>query len=110
MNQPGQRARRRALVAAPQQQGAMPAPISSGDAAAMQALAAGVANEGQQKHALKWILEGACALPVWPYRESQRETDLALGRHFVGQQIMGLIKVNVSQLRKHEGREEITDG
>lgn len=89
-----------------QPQGATPAPITSADATAMQALAAGVANDGQQKHALKWILEGACALHTWPYRESQRETDLALGRHFVGQQIVGLMKVNVSQLRKIEGREE----
>lgn len=76
----------------------------------MQALAAGVANEGQQKHALKWILEGACALNTWAYRESERETDVALGRHFVGQQIIGLVKVNVSQLRKIEGREETTNG
>lgn len=104
--------KRRKTVPVPllQPQGATPAPINSTDASALQALAAGVANEGQQKHALRWILEGACALHTWPYRESQRETDLALGRHFVGQQIVGLIKVNVSQLRKIEGREEIEHG
>lgn len=100
---------RRGIKPLQQPQGSVPAPITSSDAAAMQALAAGVANDGQQKHALRWILDGACALPTWPYRESQRETDIALGRHFVGQQIMGLIKANVSQLRKLEGREEIED-
>lgn len=101
--------KRRALVPVAQPQGSVPAPITSSDASALQALASGTANDGQQKHALQWILEGACALPVWPYRESQRETDIALGRQFVGQQIMGLLKVNVSQLRKHEGREETTE-
>lgn len=106
MSQAKPQRQRRALVAVSQPQGSMPAPITSSDAAAMQALASGVANEGQQKHALKWILDGACALPVWPYRESQRETDIALGRHFVGQQIVTLIRANISQLRKHEGREE----
>lgn len=94
--------RARALVPVAQPQGAVPAPFNSSDAAAMQAFAAGSANEGQQKHALRWILEGACALPTWPYRENQRETDIALGRHFVGQQIVGLLKANVSQLRKRE--------
>ena len=97
---------KRKLVALQPSQGSVPAPVTSSDAAAIQALASGTANDGQQKHALKWILEEACALPKWPYRESQRETDIALGRHFVGQQIVGLMNINVSQLRKHEGREE----
>lgn len=101
---------KRALVAATQPHGPVPAPITSADASAMQALRDGVANEGQQQHAIKWILESACALQVWPYRENQRETDIALGRHFVGQQIVGLMKANVSQLRKHEGREETEHG
>lgn len=111
MNQikPKQR-RKTAPVAIVQPHGSVPAPITSSAATAMQALAAGVANEGQQKQALRWILEGACAQHTWAYRESPRETDIALGRHFVAQQIVGLIKVNVSQLRKIEGREEIEHG
>lgn len=80
----------------------MPVAPTFSDATAVQALAAGKANEGQQKHALKWILEVACGLPVWAYRESVRETDIALGRQFVGQQIVGLMRVNVSKLRKNE--------
>lgn len=99
---PKQVKRPRALVPAPQAHGAVPAPFTANDAAAVQAFAAGSANEGQQKHALRWILESACALPLWPYRDNQRETDIALGRHFVGQQIMGVLRVNVSQLRKRE--------
>lgn len=76
----------------------------------MQALAGGTANAGQQKHALDWILKDACGLPLWPYRENQRETDIALGRHFVAQQIVGLLKVNVSQLRQREQQKEIEHG
>jgi hypothetical protein len=90
------------LVPAPIPQGHVPAPFDSNDATAMQALASGTANDGQQKRALDWIIKDACALPLWAYRESQRETDIALGRQFVGQQIMGLLKVNVSTLRKRE--------
>jgi hypothetical protein len=92
----------RGLVPAKKPHGSQPAQFGVSDAAAIQALAAGKANEGQQKHALKWILESACALPQWPYLESQRETDIALGRHFVGQQIVGLMKVNTSKLREEQ--------
>jgi hypothetical protein len=34
-----------------------PAPYDEADTYAIKALAAGVANEGQQKRALKWIIE-----------------------------------------------------
>lgn len=78
----------------------LPADFTPADAASLQALSVGKADELQQKRALKWILEGACALPVWAYRESPRETDIALGRQFVGQQIVGLLKVQVSKLKE----------
>ena len=94
--------RKRALVPAPISHGSVPAHVSSNDATAIQALAAGNANDGQQKHALDWILKKACGLSEWPYRDSERETCIALGRQFVGQQIVGAIKVNVSALRKRE--------
>src|SRR5690349_20165638 len=90
------------LVAATITHGKDPAPFKSVHVVAIQALSAGVANEGQQKTALDWILKGACGLSDWPYRESERETCIALGRQFVGQQIVGLLNVNVSALRQHE--------
>ncbi len=93
---------KKSLKPAPIHQGPVPAQFDANDATAMQALAAGTANDGQQKRALDWIIKDACGLPLWPYRESQRETDIALGRHFVGQQIVGLLHVNVSTLRKRE--------
>ena len=100
----------RALVAAPIAQGAQPAAFTTSDVTSMQALAGGVANEGQQRRALDWILKDACGLPLWPYRESQRETDIALGRQFVGQQIMGLLKINATQLKQREQQKETEYG
>lgn len=79
-----------------------PAKFVEADVSSMQALFGGVANEGQQKRAVAWILESACGIGQWPYREDQRETDIALGRQFVAHQIVGLTKVNLSALRKRE--------
>lgn len=77
-----------------------PAPFALADAEAMHALANGTAEETQQKRALKWIIEQAAATYQWAYRDSQRETDIALGRQFCGQQIVGLIKVDLATLRR----------
>jgi len=96
--------RSRAMVPAHIPHGSEPAGFSSTDAIAVQAVASGTANDGQQKRALDWILKSACGLPLWPYRDSERETCLALGRQFVGQQIMGVLKVNISALRKKESQ------
>ena len=81
-----------------------PARLRVADAGAIQALANGQADEAQQKHALTWILKKACMEGDWAYQESQRETDIALGRQFVAQQIVGAIAVNISALRKLEER------
>ena len=70
------------------------------DVTALQALAGGVADEQQQKRALKWIIENAAAMYEWPYKEQPRETDIALGRQLVGQSIVGLLKLQVSTLRR----------
>ena len=102
--------KKKPLIAAEVPQGPIPATFTSVDAGALQAVSSGTANEGQQKRALKWILESACGLPLWAFRADQRETDIALGRHFVGQQIVGLLKVNISQLAKREGRQETENG
>jgi len=77
-----------------------PAPYCIADAEAMHALAEGRAEEGQQKRALKWIIEQACGTYQWAYRDNQRETDVALGRQFCGQQVIGLIKIDISKLRR----------
>lgn len=94
--------KRKSLVPELAPHGSVPATFTSTDAAALQAVAAGTANDGQQKRAIDWILKSACGLPVWPYRADERETCVALGRQFVGQQIMGVLKVNISTLKKRE--------
>lgn len=82
--------------------GSDPAAFVDADAEAIQAVMAGSAEAHQQKRAIKWILESACGLPIWAYRDSARETDVALGRQFVGQQIMGLARVSLAQLRRND--------
>lgn len=84
------------------QLGSTPAKPTVAAVTAMQALATGQANDGQQKTALQWILSEACGDGVWAYRESDRETCIALGRQLVAQQIVGLMKVNAAELRKIE--------
>ena len=79
-----------------------PAPLRAMDAVAIQAIAAGTASEEQQKHGLKWILESPCALQVWAYRDTQRESDIALGRQFAGQHIVSAMTANVATLKKRE--------
>ena len=74
------------------------------DASAIQALARGEADADQQKRALSWILRQACALPEWVYQpgDSDRDTNIALGRQFVGHQIVKLQNADLSKLRRSE--------
>lgn len=62
------------------------------DALALRSLAAGKANEGQQKAALDYIIRILCGTYDFPYRPDQRLTDIALGRMRVGQDIVHLLQ------------------
>lgn len=80
-----------------------PAPFDIADASAVQALLSGTAEPEQQQRALKWVIEAASATYLPGFRsgeEGRRSTDFMLGRIFVGQQIIGLLKVNISKLRR----------
>lgn len=70
------------------------------DASAIKALMAGTADATQQKRALDWILKKACALPEWAYQpgENDRDTNIALGRQFVGHLIMKLVHINLAAM------------
>jgi hypothetical protein len=74
------------------------------DAAALQALMRGDATKEQQTRALKWLIESACGTYDMSYRpgESSRDTDFAEGRRSVGLQIVKLVKMNLSELRRKE--------
>ena len=72
------------------------------DVEALQALNNGTAEEQQQKRALKWIIENACATYEWAFKDDDRETTVSLGRQFAGQQIVGVLKLNLLDLRRNE--------
>jgi hypothetical protein len=78
-------------------------PYELADASALQALQTGTADAGQQRRALDWIINHAAATYDLAYRpESARDTDFMLGRVFVGQQIVKMLKLAVGSLRRNE--------
>lgn len=71
------------------------------DAYAIQALQKGTATPEQQQRALKWIVEGACGTYDFCQNpESERLSAIFDGRRFAGLQIVKLIKINLSRLKK----------
>lgn len=87
-----------------------PADWSETDVMAFKALATGTANEGQQKHALDWLIRVAAGTYELSYRSDQdggeRETAFAEGRRFVGLQVVKMINMPnevVAKLRKTNG-------
>lgn len=66
---------------------------------ALRALQAGEASKEQQQLALKFIVETISGTYDWAFRpgaEGDRETLISLGRQFVGNQIVRLLKVKLS--------------
>ena len=87
------------LEAAPWQ----PAPYEIADVTALQALVRGDASPDMQKRAIDWIIRSACGTYDFAYRpNSERDTSLALGRQFAGQQIVKLLRLNPAGLRRSE--------
>jgi hypothetical protein len=76
------------------------------DASALQAIQRGDATPEQCVRALKWVVNKACATYEVPYRpggqDGDRNTSFACGRQFVGQQIVKLLNLNLSDFRKKE--------
>jgi hypothetical protein len=74
------------------------------DADALQALMRGDADAGKQQRALNFIINNIAAAYDEPYRpgaeEGSRDTTFALGRAYVGRQIVKLLKLNLSALRR----------
>lgn len=73
------------------------------DAVAIQALVDGSAEPHQQKRAMQWIVERAAGTYEFNYYPGDRDTCFALGRAFVGQQIVKLMRINVSAMRANNG-------
>lgn len=70
------------------------------DATALQALVRGDCPAHLQQRAINFIIYKVCGTYQPPFRaggpEAAREQDFALGKQFVGQQLVGLLKVKTS--------------
>jgi hypothetical protein len=80
----------------------IPAPYTLADAGAIQALQRGDATADQQQRALAWLIKQAAGTYEFQFYPSDRETAFALGRAFVGQQIVKLATLDLSSLRRLE--------
>ena len=69
------------------------------DAVAIQAIGKGTADPVQQKRALEWILRQASALGGQSFRPDPMQTAFHEGRRFVGNQIVGLLKLDTNKLK-----------
>jgi hypothetical protein len=74
------------------------------DVSALQALQRGDASENQQKRALDWIIQNACGTYDFHYHQTDRDTSFSLGRGFVGQQIVKLLKLSTTSLLQAENK------
>ncbi len=74
-----------------------PVDYTLADVMAIKALAAGTADADQQKRALDWVIITAAGTYEEPYRSDadggERETTFALGRAFVGRQVVKLVNL-----------------
>lgn len=61
---------------------------------ALQALAAGIANEGQQQQALETIFKIAALDDLSYTPDSTHDTAFAEGKRYVGLQVLKLVKLN----------------
>ena len=88
----------------------IPVAYDRADVTALKAVAAGVANDGQQKRAMAWIINTAAQTYDLSFRSDadggERETAFAEGRRFVGLQVVKLVNMSGAVLDKIEkGRE-----
>lgn len=81
-------------------QASEPAPISLFIASAARALAQGSATEHQQKEMVRWLVFQAGGKAYPAFQPSDRETAFMLGRHFVADQLNGLLTVDLDALRR----------
>ena len=81
-----------------------PATYDEMDVAAVKAVAAGNASEGQQQRAIKWIVHSAAGTYDETFVPGQSDVSGYLaGRRNVGLQIMKLVNVPIEHLTKPKG-------
>jgi hypothetical protein len=77
-----------------------PAPWKPEDAYALQALAKGIASEGQQKRALDWIIRCAGTYEPTFFVGQQDATNFAEGSRYVGLQVVKLVNMPAAVIGK----------
>ena len=86
----------------------LPAEYDEPTVYAIKALAAGTANDGQQKMALDWIIRTACGTYDQTFFvDSERNSSFAQGKRHVGLQLVKLVNMLPSALepkRQRKGR------
>jgi hypothetical protein len=91
---------RKPVPAAPKAEPWKPPHYEPADVIAFQALNRGEASPDQQKRALRYVIETLTGTYDMAYRPaSPRDTDFALGKAFVGQQIVKLLNLSLSVLK-----------
>lgn len=80
----------------------LPPEYDVADVAAFQALHEGEATPEQQKRALDWLITKCAGVYEFHYYPNDRDTSFALGRAFVGQQVVKLLHLNKSRLMQRE--------
>lgn len=80
----------------------IPPPYELADVSAFQALQRGDASPDMQQRALKWLIEQGAGTYQFNYYPSERDTAFALGRAFVGQQVVKLLHLSLADLSKHK--------
>lgn len=82
---------------------APPLNVTAKDIHALKALAKGTANDAQQVHVLKFIVEKLCGTyeeQFCPGEDGRRSTDYALGMRRVGTLIVGYLAADVSKFEE----------
>jgi hypothetical protein len=92
----------KSLKAAPQRAASAVPAAPASIATAIKALHTGQASPHQQQIAMQWIVLEACGKGQFPYHTSDRDTVFALGRLFVAELIVGLVKADLSSIRQAE--------
>ena len=77
------------------------APYGVADAAALQAVARGNADATQQKRALDWIINVACATYQISFQPGMPDATAFMdGRRYAGTEIVKLLKLNLETIRQ----------
>ena len=74
------------------------------DVTAVKACAEGRASPEQQKRAMAYIVNVLAVINDWPYRPgmNDRDTNIGLGRQFVGHMISKMCRINLANVRRSD--------